>query len=90
MIEERKYTISEMSAVLGTNGKDNIEGKLQRYNIEYTVIVTIIIFVQMSIPILKIRTKIKSNMYKKIKYFVFLLKKCVLCDIIKKGCSYLK
>ncbi len=37
MIEERKYTISELSAVLGTNGKDNIEGKLQRYNIEYTV-----------------------------------------------------
>ena len=37
MIEERKYKISELSAVLGTNGKDNIEGKLQRYNIEYTV-----------------------------------------------------
>lgn len=37
MIEERKYKISELSAVLGTKGKDNIEGKLQRYNIKYTV-----------------------------------------------------
>lgn len=36
MIEERKYTISELSAILGTKDKDNIIGKLKRYNIEFT------------------------------------------------------
>ena len=37
MLEAKKYSFSELSTILGTKGKKNIEGKLGRYNIDYTL-----------------------------------------------------
>ena len=35
MLEIRKYTKNELSAVLGTNNKQGIDRKLQRYGVEF-------------------------------------------------------
>ena len=36
VIELREYTIQEMSAILNTKGKQAIERKLERYDVEFT------------------------------------------------------
>lgn len=36
MLEVRKYSIAELSAILGSTGKQAIDRKLERYGVEYT------------------------------------------------------
>ena len=36
MLEVRKYSIAELSTILGSTGKQAIDRKLERYGVEYT------------------------------------------------------